>query len=384
MKSVFSNPIDCYGCGACIDACKRNAIQMKSDNHGFLYPIIDESKCINCKMCKSVCQIGKEKDIVHDRSDFCYGFKNADSIRSVSSSGGAFSAIIQSLKGNNGYVYGASFDENLMLTHSRNRVEDGTDAFKGSKYIQSNLEGVYKDILSLLDDFMVVFSGTPCQIAALYLFLTAFHGNIKNLITVDIVCHGVPSPIIWKEYINVIEGRYKCGASQYHFRDKTRGWRGYHISLCLSDGRIVKNDPWLDSYGVIYSKNLFLRQSCYHCPYSSLCRPSDITLGDFWGIEHIDKDFHDDLGVSSIIPNTIIGNKVVSGFINLPEYRTKQYIVDVLKQPNLHKSTDYPLNYESFWKAYEKKGTISVLKRYGNISRFYILKDRIDNFLNRH
>ena len=384
MKSVYNNHIDCYGCGACMNACPKQAIHMEPDKQGFYYPIIDENKCINCGICKSVCQIGKENNVVNEKSETCIGFKNTDLVRAKSSSGGAFSAVVKCYSNIEGYIYGACFDNTMTLKHCMNRIADGTEAFMGSKYIQSDLGEIYQDILRQLETNTVIFSGTPCQIAALNCYLNYFRGKTNNLITIDIVCHGVPSPKIWKEYISIIEEKHHSPVKGFVFRDKTRGWRGYHILAYLADGRIIKDESWLDSFGVLFSKNLFLRPSCYHCPYSSMCRPSDITIADFWGIEKTDKEFSDNLGVSSIIPNTHVGENIVDSLSSVADYRTKEYKSDVLKQPNLHKSTDYPQNYDCFWKAYEKKGIKHILKRFGNISCLYVMKDRLDNFLYRH
>lgn len=372
MDSVFNKRQDCCGCGACFNICPRNAIAMEEDEQGFLYPVIDKKKCVDCGLCVKVCQIGKEKDTLYHKAEQCYGIKHCDEIRKNSSSGGIYTAVsdkvIDDLKG---ACAGVRYDENFNVVHSLAFNSGERDCFRGSKYVQSDVGEIYKKVSALLkEDKTVLFSGTPCQVTALRRYLYELHIDEKNLITADIVCHGSPSPKIWRDYIKTIEDKYKGKLTGYTFRNKEAGWRGYHIKAQFDNGITVADNDVTYSYAVLFGADVMLRPSCYYCPYSSLGRCGDITIGDFWGIEKIDSDFSDNKGISMAFANSPKGEKIIEDVIKQNSLVYKKYSTNCLTQPNLYGSTDYSEYYDMFWQDYNKKGFIKVAKKYGGMGKF--------------
>ena len=359
---LYNNKEDCYGCEACMNACPKHAIRMEADKQGFLYPVINDTLCIDCELCKRSCQIGKAKLLQNNAPLSCFGVKNHDSIRSVSSSGGVFTAIAE--KCIDGGVAGATFDSEMNVVHKMAQTREECEAFRGSKYVQSNMGTIYEEVVRPLSNGQnVIFSGTPCQIAGLKEYLGAHRIDTTGLLTVDLVCHGVPSPKVWKEYIAVLERKYRAKVANYTFRDKSAGWRGYHVKVGFEDGRFITQNALTQSFAIIFGKEVMLRPSCFYCPYSSMERCGDITIGDFWGIEGVDKDFSDDKGVSMVLVNTPKGQDIfltIKDGLNVKEYPSK-----VLVQPNLRKSTDFSADYDAFWSDFDSKGYQYVAKKYG-------------------
>ena len=355
---------DCCGCGACMNACPKNAIRMEADNQGFLYPVINAVDCINCGLCKQNCQIRKSKTMQNERSSHCFGVKNHDYVRAVSSSGGVFTAILDEVINGGGVVVGATFDSEMNVVHKTAQTRKECDAFRGSKYVQSDMGNIYKKVADTLSNKKkVLFSGTPCQVAGIKKYLEAHRIEMSGLYTIDLVCHGAPSPKIWKEYISVLENKYHSKIKNYTFRDKSAGWRGYHVRVELEDGRSVAQNDLTQSFAIVFGKEVMLRPSCFYCPYASMQRCGDITIGDFWGIDKIDKNFSDNKGISMVLINTSKGQEIFMAIKS--ELDVKEYSSEVLKQPNLRKSTDFSVDYDIFWSDYDSKNYLYIAKKYG-------------------
>lgn len=298
---------------------------MQEDKEGFLYPEVNTSLCVDCGICEKVCPVinrGKEQNPLQ-----VFAAKNKDEkIRIESSSGGIFSLLAEKIINEGGVVFGARFNENWEVIHDYTDSVDGLSAFRGSKYVQSRIGDTYRQAEKFLREGReVLFSGTPCQIKGLKLFLRK---KYDNLLTVDLVCHGVPSPGIWKQYLDEIvrnpdrrEGRGKNTVlpsskdmpdiSGISFRDKQLGWKKFSFvvrkksavkadknSVLLSD--IHHQNPFMKAF----LANVILRPSCYECKAKDGTSGSDITIADFWGVQHIMPDFDDDKGVGLVLINT--------------------------------------------------------------------------------
>lgn len=303
----IENKEKCCGCSGCLNICPKNAIKMVEDEKGFKYPKIDEEKCINCGLCEKVCPIiNKQNEEKKDIITYACINKNDDE-RENSSSGGIFILIAKEIIKKNGVVFGAQFDENFDVIHSYAETKDDLMKFMGSKYVQSDLQNSYKMVKKFLDeDRYVLFTGTPCQIEGLKSFLRK---DYKKLYTQDIICHGVPSPMIWRKYKEYRKQKDGEKPLNIFFRDKTFGWH----SSCLkfqyknSDYKNIKTD---DYYMRTFLKNTILRDSCYACSFKKKYRISDITLADFWGIQNELPEFDDDKGTSLMIINSEKGKEI--------------------------------------------------------------------------
>jgi len=345
---IYKESANCYGCTACMNACPICAIVMVEDDEGFLYPNIDEVKCVNCGICKNICK---------KHNDFCYETKKEPSIyaaininpecRKNSSSGGLFSAMAEYVLNQKGTVYGAAFNEQFMVKHIKISSKNELNKLKGSKYVQSNMGTIFTDVKNdLTNGLMVLFSGTPCQVNGLKAYLNSPY---DNLFLCDIVCHGVPSPLIWKDYIDYISEKYGNKPIAISFRDKKYGWRKQAININFGRTNYIKTTTQ-DPFYIMYFAHYMLRPSCHNCNYASYYRCSDITLGDFWGIEKskIGKQLDDDKGVSLVMANTEKGNELVAQIkkqIDIIESNQDECFQVIFKAP----SKRSPLR-DVFWK----------------------------------
>lgn len=304
----------CCGCRACEQVCPINCIEMKVDKEGFIYPEIENDKCISCKMCEKVCPIKddgyKNKDAY--KTPKSYGAYNRnDNIIDESTSGGAFSAIIDSFFEDEIIVFGAAFDENLVVKHSFVKDKKSIAKFRGSKYVQSDLGTSYIQIKEFLkDNKKVLFSGTPCQVAGLKSFLQK---DYDNLLCVDIVCHGVPSPKVFEMYKNYLSNKYNSKITQINFRDKSiKGWDTPYMSIQFYNGKKLSTIGFDDLFTMGFYKKLYQRPVCHECPFTQVDRVSDITIADFWGVEEINPKFKNNKGTSLILINSDKGKKLYS------------------------------------------------------------------------
>lgn len=300
MIQVY-NKSTCCGCSACIQICPKKCISFEEDCEGFRYPQVDTDTCIDCGLCEKVCP--ELAPLSSQQPHKVYAAINQDEeIRLASSSGGIFTHLAEQIIAKGGVVFGARFNKEWEVVHDYTETLDGLTAFRGSKYLQSKIGATYQQAEKFLKAGRdVLFSGTPCQIAGLKLFLRR---EYPNLLTVDFVCHGVPSPLAWRYYLNEQQKGSETTISTIHFRDKATGWKSY--SLTLGDnqkGCIYTNRFYKDAYMQAFLANLTLRPSCYACPAKAGRSQSDITIGDFWGIEKIKPEIDDNKGVSLVMLN---------------------------------------------------------------------------------
>ncbi len=366
MQKLFNNKKDCCGCTACKSICPTGAITIKADKHGFLYPKIDQQKCIDCGMCKKVCafQNGYKKNEKEYPEVWAVKHKNSNVLK-TSTSGGAFTAISDYILDLDGVVYGVAFDNDLNVSHEKATTKQEREKFKGSKYSQSNLKNIFLEIKKYLkNDKLVLFTGTPCQNEGLNSFLMNSNINTEKLILCDLICHGTPSPLLWKEYINFCEKKNKSKIVEYHHRSKVHGWgKGIYIeSAKYKNGKTDCTSYLSQMYKKFFSSCICFMEACYVCPYTNLNRPSDITIADFWGIEKCLPEFNDKRGVSLVLVNSQKGKNIFKNIKNNIEY-IQSNKEDCL-QWNLQHPTPMPQNTKQFWTDYENKGFKYILKKY--------------------
>ena len=377
---LFNKKEDCCGCSACANICPKGAITMEADGLGFLYPKIDEAKCIKCGLCKKVCSFNSNYDrSLNLNEPEVYAVRHKDLKEIVTSrSGAVFIALSDWVLNKNGIIYGAGYTGHFRVVHKRAVTKIERDEFKGSKYVQSDLNTVFKQVKNDLENNQyVMFSGTPCQTAGLRAFLKLTGVNIDKLFLIDIVCHGVPSPYFWRDYIDYIERKNKQKVIEVNFRDKTKfGWTAHKESFKLED-----TYTYTYTYTYTFYQHIMFRRSCGVCHFTNLKRPSDITIGDFWGWQKVDSKFNaDDKGVSLVLLNTEKGKKLfelIKSEINFIKTDTEHCM-----QPNLqHPSVIHPKR-DEFEKDYIKYGFVYVAKKYVNLGWKYKVLDSLKKVKN--
>ena len=359
----ITDKLQCCGCTACASICVHNAITMQPDTLGFLYPEVNKDKCVGCGLCETVCAFNDHYDTsLNLDKPLAYAARHKD-IKEVetSRSGAAFIAISDYVLEHDGVVYGVGYADHFRVVHKRAMTRKARDEFKGSKYVQSDLNNVFRQVKEdLKSGSIVLFSGTPCQTAGLSSYIGEKFRN--NLFLVDIVCHGVPSPYIWKDYLAYIERKYSCKVTGVDFRDKqTFGWAAHCETFTCSDGAIRHEK----SFTYLFYQQIMFRESCANCPFTNTRRSSDLTIADFWGWERIDSEINsDDKGVSLILENTDKGKRLFESV------KQSMFIIPVdlneCLQPNLqYPSIPHPLR-DRFESDYMRYGFEYILKKYGD------------------
>lgn len=366
QNDMFCQDSRCTGCGACAASCPCKAIAMESDEEGFKKPVLDETKCIKCHKCHAVCQVYAEKNAV--KNQHYYAVKNTDQIRRISSSGGVFRALAEQVFSEDGIVCAAGMDKEFHVYHMFAENMEELQPMCGTYYVQSDLRDVYKRIEEYLKGKRkVLFMGTACQVAGLNLYLGK---RDENLLTCDILCHGAPSPLMFEKFIEFL--RTKGELTDFKFRDKSLGWKGYHVSAVIN-GEYVKDKLWLQSFNNLFSHNMINRLSCGSCQYSNYERPGDITIGDFWGIENSHKDFMDGLGVSLVMINSENGEKA---FRSLKVESIQTIQSETIQNSLLRPSSISGLRLQTF-QTVHTKGYKVTMKRYGEVNLKGSIKDVI-------
>ena len=342
----------CCGCSACVQVCPKDCILFNEDNEGFRYPSVDSTKCIDCGLCEKACPVITQNEPRQPIG--VYAAKNGnEDVRLSSSSGGIFTALAEIVINRGGVVFGARFDENWEVKHDFTETIEGLSAFRGSKYLQSRIENAYSDVETFLkQDRTVLFSGTPCQVAGLKRYLRR---EYENLLTTDFVCHGVPSPLVWREYLErASKGRI---ISNVNFRNKTESWKKYKF-VVEGKNAIVNQTFFSNEYMQGFLRDIYLRPSCYACPAKSSKSGADITLGDFWGIENYLPEFDDDKGVSLVMVQTEKG----ATYFNAVKCRRidTDYERALDGNPSIEKNAYCSLKYrQMFWQSKDKINNIS-------------------------
>lgn len=302
----IDNKSNCCGCHACYNSCPQNAIIMEEDEKGFKYPKINENKCTNCGFCEKVCPILNKRKIANDPK--AYACINKDeNIRENSSSGGIFTLIAKEIINMGGVVFGTKFDSNFNVIHSYTSLEEELYKFRGSKYVQSIIGDNYKIAKSFLEaGKYVLFTGTPCQIEGLLAYLGK---KYDKLFTQDIICHGVPSPKVWRKYLDYRKHKDEDRPLSINFRNKDNGWSSFNLKFTY-ESKSYKKSQVEDKYMQAFLRNVCLRDSCYKCSFKKINRLSDITLADFWGIQRVKPELYDNKGTSLVIVNSEKGKEL--------------------------------------------------------------------------
>ncbi len=358
----------CCGCSACADCCPHNAITMKADAMGFLYPSVDDAKCVECGICETVCAFHKPDSAA---ADTCEAIRFPD-LMDESQSGGLAYALMRKAICNGFIVYGAAVDDDFCVRHRRVDSIDGLAPLRLSKYVQSDMKGIPAQVLEdLRNGRKVLFTGTPCQCAGI---ASAAGEMRRNLLTADIICHGVPAPAVWKAYLDSQERRHAKKITSVVFRDPSLGWHGHREALFFGNEKLVS-----DEYTFFFYRHLMLRPSCSACPFASLHRASDITMADCWGVEETLPGFADDnRGCSLLFSNTPAGTEFTRGFPDT-NLRKPVGIPSERFQANLYGPSIPHKRAKSFENTFIRKGYDAVLKRYGMPSRSF----RIEEFIKK-
>ena len=370
----ITDPSKCCGCTACAAICSHGAIEMHPDKLGFLYPVVDVAKCVDCGLCDKVCSFvpdtreGRSVPKTAKVDVFAVRHKESE-ILAQSQSGGAFSAMAEQVLKRRGLVYGAAFDESHMVRHIRIDALEGLPALRGSKYVQSDIMGIYGQILGdLRNGLEVLFTGTPCQVAGLKSYVPKTLQD--GLLTMDFICHGVPSPAVWKDYLDYMSRQGKIVKA--NFRDKSvAGWKEHKETFIYNNGK--KNVA--DSFRVLFYKNIMLRHSCSVCPYNVINHKSDVTIADFWGVDEIMPQMDGPEGTSMVICNTSKGQELIgraSDALNIVP-AVLDYDFMSRRNPNLVRPARIDKDRMKFEDEFSRGGFIRVARRWGDLGIRYRL-----------
>lgn len=352
MGNIGSIGTKCVGCRSCEQSCPKGCIEMRPNGEGFLYPVVDRSRCVDCGKCLRACPAADPQRHRAEGPLAVWAWRSRDPETLMrSASGGAADSAAKTVLDRGGRVYGAAYDRDLSVCHVEITDQAQRARLRSSKYVQSDLKNTYALARSALDRGQpVLFTGTPCQIEGLYAFLG---GDRPNLYTMDLVCHGVPSPALFRSYLRFQEHRLGGPIRSYDFRSKEkRGWgTQYRVE---TPGRVKTGSLTLDPYGKHFMDGDCYRECCYGCPYANTRRPGDLTVGDFWGIAGSHPDFDSEKGVSSVFVNTEKGTRLLEHMAPLGETCPATLAEGLAKQRNLVRPTPRPAARDGFYENMDR------------------------------
>ena len=380
----------CTGCSACAQSCPKQCISMFPDEEGFLRPVINEDKCVNCGKCRKVCSAVHP---IEDDGILPRAFAAAhldDEIRNISSSGGMFSAFSAAVLERGGAIIAAGFDEHFRVIHKVCTCEETLNELRRSKYVQSDINGMYQEARRRLESGQIVlFCGTPCQIGGLFAFLGK---EYPNLYSVDFICHGVPSPKLWEKYLNFREKKVNARVTDVSFRNKITGWKNYSMRIWFENGGEYCGTVSRDYYLRSFIMDMDLRPSCYQCRFKQLHRQADITLADFWGIREAAPSLADDKGMSLVLVHSEKGTELmelVRDTVRWSEVdcdkalQSNPSVTMSVSRPGLRKRFMKDANRLPFDKLYEKYCgtglTAKVRRKLASLYRYEVLNGREQN-----
>lgn len=359
MEKIIDKKL-CTGCTACMNICPKGAISFKEEKDGFKYPVIDQDKCINCGLCKKTCPVLNNTN--NESLNKCYVAYNKDEdTRMTSSSGGIFTLLAINILEQNGIVVGAAFNDNNKLKHIAITKKEELEPLKGSKYLQSDLDNIFNYIKQNIKDNKILFVGTPCQVAGLKAYLKK---DYDNLLCVDLVCHGAPSPKLFDKYVKELE-KDNGKLLNYNFRDNSTGWDSYSNTATFKDKKITDLSKE-NNYMKLFLSDVALRESCFNCSFKLGNKYSDITLGDFWGIKNHYPEMYNKSGVSAIIINTDKGNSIFYDIKSDLEYKDCKLDEILSGNPSLKHSGKHPVKREQFFNDLDRYCFDELAKKYTN------------------
>lgn len=344
----------CTGCSACYSVCVKSAITMTENSEGFLYPRIDASKCIECGKCEKVCPI-LHTEQAHKPLNVYAAINPNEEIRRESSSGGIFTMLAESILDEGGVVFGARFNERWEVVHDYTETKDGLAPFRGSKYVQSRVGETYRQAKAFLQQGRkVMYTGTPCQIAGLKRYLEK---EYDQLLTVDVVCHGVPSPLVWRDYLCDITANNLSQIASINFRDKSTGWKNYSVKISGKEGKDYVNESFRQNlFMQVFLKDLCLRPSCANCAAKSGKSCSDLTIADYWGME--DPDWDDNKGTSLALVHSSQGQQSMDA-CGVSKKQTS-YEEAYRHNPSIERSVAENKYIAPFWSSFSSNGLKGV------------------------
>lgn len=354
------NKKDCCGCTACLSICPQKCISMKSDTEGFAYPIVNTDLCIDCGVCEKVCPIINYQNI--EKTPKVYGIINNDKdIIQQSTSGGAFWGIVEYVIAAGGVVYGAAYDSEFKVKHCREVSLEGCKRFHGAKYVESIIDdALFRTLRNDLNaNRMVLFSGTPCQVAGLLGFLRK---SYDNLITVDLVCSSVPSRMVYDDFLSFVSKRKKI--TEINMRWKGNGWLKSRAQYTYADGSIERGTGFAKLWHSIAFSHLVTRPSCYACRFTNFNRPGDFTIGDYWGVEKEFPELDNHNGVSLLLINTAKANTIFNEIKN--KFLLQPSETERCKQPRLQFPVAINPKRELFWNEYNAIKFEHIARKYWN------------------
>ena len=359
MENISRIKEKCVGCKSCEQSCLKHCIVMVENKEGFWYPSVDEKNCVECKLCLKKCPV-ENTDFHRNEPRKVWAWRNKNDVDIMrSASGGAADCAAKTVLQMGGVVYGAAYDEQLTVNHIEVTNDVEREKLQSSKYVQSDPKDSYSKVKQrLAEGKTVLFTGTPCQIAGLYALLG---GDPENLYTVDLICHGVPSPKFFKKYLEYQNKQTAGRVIYFNFRSKDK--RGWGTQYLLKTKTKTKTKTLsLDRYGKHFMDGDCYRESCYHCFYANTYRVGDLTVGDFWGIARSHPKFNSRKGVSSVFVNTEKGKKLFDMMRPLAEVEESTLKEGMVKQGNLVEPSYRPPNRDDFYTSIDDATFIDELK----------------------
>lgn len=378
------NHNSCTGCSACYSICQLKCITMQDDIEGFKFPVVDTRKCVNCGKCLNVCPVNKifiKEDNFRPRVFAAWNLDN--NIRLNSTSGGIFTALAENILMNSGYVAGVEYDSNFLPVHKIISDIKDLENLRQSKYAQSDKQNIFNIIKDKLDNNpkqLLLFVGSPCEVAGLYKFLGK---KYDNLISVDFICLSNNSPKVLRKFLDDLEKLYNSKVSKLWFKNKDYGWNLFATKVEFENGKYYLKNRYYDYFmrGFIGKEKLYMRKSCAECKYRTIPRVSDITLADFWGVSLINNDLDDEKGTSLVLVNSESGENLFRSLADKIFYKECQLSDAINGNLALIKSPVLSENREKFFNELAKRNFFELIDKYAPIDRSFIIKLKIKNLI---
>lgn len=362
---IITNREKCVGCGACEIICPKSAVTMKPDEEGFMRPEINEALCVECGLCQKACSAESVTLLAGEKKAYALKHKEG-AARNKCASGGAFIALSDAVLQLGGVVYGVIYDEKFRAVHTRAENATERDKMCGSKYVQSDPGDTYRQVAEdLKNGQKVLYSGTSCQIDGLGHYLRCKNADTENLITVGLICHGVPSPKLWQDHLANIEAKRKRHVAGYFNRYKVRGWHEHNECITYENGKKEYYSKLSQNHKDLFYGHYIIRPSCSVCAYAADPSAADITIADFWGVQYVMPEIDDNRGISLVLTNSEKGDTLVQSLNDVNIWKTDRE--QALSHNHTKPCKSNPRR-EAFWEDYRTHGYSYVCAKYANDS----------------